>query len=68
MEVGAHYDDIKIGDECFNIKLMLPPAEPTHMLCNLLKVQSAPDVDMECFDGNVLECHYFMALFREVAL
>ena len=21
MEVGAHYDDIKIGDECFNIKI-----------------------------------------------
>ena len=31
-----------------------------------LKVQSAPDVDMECFDGNVLEYHYFMVLFREV--
>ena len=36
------------------------------MLCKLLKVQSAPDVDMECFDVNVLEYHYFMALFREV--
>ena len=36
------------------------------MLCKLLKVHSAPDVDMECFDGNVLEYHNFMALFREV--
>ena len=58
--------DIKIGDECSNIKAMLPSREPTDMLCKFLKVQSAPDVDMECFDGNVLEYHYFMALFREV--
>ena len=58
--------DIKIGDECSNIKAMLPSREPTDMLCKLLKVQSAPDMDMECFDGNVLEYHYFMALFREV--
>ena len=58
--------DIKIGDECSNIKAMLPSAEPTDMLCKLLKIQSAADVDMECFDGNFLEYHYFMALFREV--
>ena len=58
--------DIKIGDECSNIKAMLPSREPTDMLCKLLKVQSAPDMDMECFDGNVSEYHYFMALFREV--
>ena len=35
------------------------------MLCKLLKFQSAPDVDIDCFDGNVLEYHYFMALFKE---
>ena len=58
--------DIKIGDECSNIKAMLPSSEPIDMMCKLLKVQSAPDMDMECFDGNVLEYHYFMALFREV--
>ena len=58
------FHDIKTGDECSNIKAMPPSAEPTDMLCKLLKVQSAPDVDMECFDGNVLEYHYFMALFR----
>ena len=60
------FHDIKISDECSNIKAMLPTAETTDMLCKLLKVQSAPDVDMECFDGNVLEYHYFMGLFREV--
>ena len=57
--------DIKIGDECSNIKAMLSSAEPTDMLCKLLKVP-APDVDIECFDGNVLEYHYVMALFRVV--
>ena len=59
------FHDIKIGDECPNIKAMLPSAEPADMLGKLLNVQSAPDVDMKGFDGNVLEYHYFMALFRE---
>ena len=36
------------------------------MLCNLLKVQSAPDADMESFDSNALKYHYFMVLFRKV--
>ena len=61
------FHDIKIGDECSNIKAMLPSAEPTDVLCKLLKVQSAPDKDMECFGDNVLEYHCFMGLFREVA-
>ena len=29
-------------------------------------MQSAPDVDIKTFDGNVLNYHYFIALFREV--
>ena len=66
IKLQMFFHDIKIGDECSNIRAMLPSAEPTDMLCKLLKVQSAPDMDMECFDGNVLEYHYFMALFREV--
>ena len=36
------------------------------MLWKLLRLQSAPDVDIETFDGNVLNYHYFIALFREV--
>ena len=46
---------IKIGDQCSDIKEMLPSPELTDMLCKLLNVQSAPDVDMECFDGSLLE-------------
>ena len=35
-------------------------------MCKLLKLQAAPEVDMELFDGNVLNYHHFMALFKEV--
>ena len=35
----------------------------TEILCKLVKQQSAPDVDLDVFDGNPLECHYFMTLF-----
>ena len=38
----------------------------TSMLCNLLKQQSAPDVDLDVFDGNPLEYHNFMTLFHEL--
>ena len=30
------------------------------ILCKLLQLQSAPDVDIETFDDNVLNYHYFM--------
>ena len=49
------FHHIKIGDQCSDIKEMLPSPELTDMLYKLLNVQSAPDVDMECFDGSVLE-------------
>ena len=39
--------------------------EPTDILCKLLQ-QAAPEVDIEYFDGNPLNYHYFMALFSEV--
>ena len=35
-------------------------------LCNLLKISSAPDVDMDYFSGNPLDYHYFMSLFEEL--
>ena len=34
------------------------------VLCNLVKQQSAPVVDLDVFDGNPLEYHYFMTLFH----
>ena len=37
----------------------------TEMLCKVVKEQSAPQVDLEPFDGNPLEYTYFMSMFRE---
>ena len=36
------------------------------MFSKPLRSQSAADVDIETFDGSVLNYHYFTALFREV--
>ena len=36
------------------------------IICNLLKQQSAPDVDLDVFDVNSLEYHNFMTLFHEL--
>ena len=51
------FHDTRNGHKCSDIKAMSPSVEPTDMLCKLLKAQSAPVVDTECFDGNVLEYH-----------
>ena len=36
------------------------------MMCQLLKQQSAPDIDMDVFSGNPMDFHYFMAVFNEI--
>ena len=40
--------------------------EVSDVLCQLLKEQSASDVDADVFDCNPLKFKYFMTLFREV--
>ena len=35
-------------------------------LCQLVKQQSAPTVDIEEFNGNPLQYSYFRSMFREV--
>ena len=35
-------------------------------MCWLLKQQSAPEIELDVFNGNPMEFHYFMAVFREV--
>ena len=42
------------------------PLHHLNDLCNLLKASSAPDVDMDVFDGNPLEFQYFMSLFEQL--
>ena len=44
---------------------ILNSEDVSETLCKLLKLQAAPEVDMELFDGNVLNYHHFMALFKE---
>ena len=36
------------------------------MMCRMLKQQSAPEIEIDIFDGNPMEFHYFMAVFKEV--
>ena len=39
---------------------------PPDALCDLLQLQAVPEVDMEQFESNPLNCHCFLALFAEV--
>ena len=52
-------------DRCHNPKV-LEYEDISQMLCKLLKLYAAPEVDMVPFDGSALNYHYFMALFKEV--
>ena len=37
--------------------------ERSQMMCNLLRHQSAPNVEIQTFTGNPLDYHYFMSVF-----
>ena len=36
------------------------------MMRRLLRRQAAPELEIDVFDGNPMEFHYFMAVFKEV--
>ena len=36
------------------------------MMCQLLKQQSAPDIDIDIFRGNPIDFYYFMTVFNEI--
>lgn len=38
----------------------------SEMMWQLLRQQSAPDVDIGIFSGNPVDFHYFMAMFNEI--
>ena len=38
----------------------------TEHICKLLNQQNAPELDIDTFNGNLKEFHYFMAIFHEV--
>ena len=35
-------------------------------MSQLLKQRSSPEIEVNVFDGNPMEFHYFMAVFKEV--
>ena len=35
-------------------------------MCNLLKRHSVPDIDIDEFDSNLINYHYFIFIFKEV--
>ena len=38
----------------------------TGMMCERLQQQAEPDLEIDIFDGNPMDFHYFMAIFKEV--
>ena len=38
----------------------------TEMMCELLRQQAAPELEINIFDGNPMDFNYFMAIFKEV--
>ena len=71
----AEFEEIKRKLQKFEdenkrkLKSQVPGKEDTaatDVLCQILKQQAAPEVDMECFEGNPVNYHYFIALFKEV--
>ena len=34
------------------------------MMCGLLRKQAAPELEIDIFDGNPIDFHYFMAVFK----
>ena len=47
-------------------EILLKKERSSDALCKLFQLQAAREVDMEQFDGNPLNYHYFLALFDEV--
>ena len=38
----------------------------TETMCELLRQQAAPELEIDIFDGNPMDFHYFMAVFKQV--
>ena len=55
----------KPGERYKNVNV-LDSEDGSETLCKVLKLQAAPEVDMEPFDDNMLNYYHFMALFKDV--
>lgn len=55
-----------LKNEQIDRTMMVGQLDITSILYNLLKPHCTPDVDLDVFDGNPLEYHYFMTLFHKL--
>ena len=63
--ISRHYEEDGRAKSQSTIKNTKMTEELSQMMCNLLRHQSAPNVEIETFTGNPLDYHYFMLVFIE---
>ena len=56
---------LEINEERRKDKEEFTDTSVADMLCKMMKQQSAPEIDLDVFDGNLINFHYFMVVFRE---
>ena len=64
-KISHHYEEDGRAKSRSTIKNTKNTEELSQMMCNLLRHQSAPNVEIETFTGNLLNYNYFMSVFIE---
>ena len=64
-KISHHYKEDGRAKSKSTMKNNKNTKELSEMMCNLLRHQSAPNVEIETFTGNPLDYHYFMSVFKE---
>ena len=64
-KISHHYEEDGRAKLKSTMKNNRNTEELSQMMCNLLRHQSAPNVEIETFTGNPLDYHYFMPVFKE---
>ena len=64
-KISHHYEEDGRAKSKLTMKNNKNTEELSQMMCNLLRHQSAPNVEIETFTGNPLDYHYFTSVFKE---
>ena len=64
-KISNHYEKDGKATSKSTMKKNKYTEELSPMMCNLLRHQSAPNVEIETFRGNPLDYHYFMSVFKK---
>ena len=64
-KISHHYEEDGRAKSKSTMKKNKNTEELSQMMCNLLRHQSAPNVEIEIFTGNPLDYHYFMSVFKK---